>query len=340
MAISNAGARMGELMMLSKIVAAMVASLLAGVSSANAQDAWPSWPLTMVVPFAAGGPVDVLGRILAQYLGEVVRRQVVVDNVPGAGGMTGSVRVAHGPPDGHTFVLGSIGTHALNQTLYKRPLYNAATDFAPVALIADVPLVLITRNTLPPNDLPQFISYAKAQQARMQFGSGGTGTSSHIGCVLLNQMLGIEVTHVPYRGGGPAQIDLLGGRIDYMCNLLSTAVQPIEQKQVKALALLSAERSPVLPGLATAHEQGLTDFDAYSWNAIFLPKATPPELVARLNAALVVVMDNSAMREKLEALGLYVAAPQRRSPDYLGKFVDSEIRKWAGPIRASGAIAE
>jgi tripartite-type tricarboxylate transporter receptor subunit TctC len=332
---------MGEPMMLSKIVAAVVASLLAGASAANAQDAWPSRPLTMVVPFAAGGPVDVLGRILAQYLGEVVRRQVVVDNVIGAGGMTGSVRVAHGPPDGHTFVLGSIGTHALNQTLYKRPLYDAATDFAPVALIAEVPLVLVTRNTLPPNDLPQFISYARAQQSRMQFGSGGTGTSSHIGCVLLNQVLGIEaVTHVPYRGGGPAQIDLLGGRIDYMCNLLSTAVQPIEQKQVKALALLSRERSPVLPGLATGHEQGLTNFDAYSWNAIFLPKATPPGLVAKLNAALVAVMDNPALREKLEALGLYVAAPQRRSPEYLGKFVDSEIRKWAGPIRASGAIAE
>jgi tripartite-type tricarboxylate transporter receptor subunit TctC len=153
-------------------------------------------------------------------------------------------------------------------------------------------------------------------------------------------MLGIEVTHLPYRGGGPAQIDLLGGRIDYLCNLLSTAVQPIEQKQVKALALLSHERSPVLPGLATAHEQGLTDFDAYSWNAIFLPKATPPDIVAKLNTALVAVMDNRVVREKLEALGLYVVAPQRRSPEYLGKFVDGEIRKWAGPIRASGAIVD
>src|SRR4051794_36050550 len=207
--------------MRARTMAAALIGLLMGVTSAPAQDVWPSRPLTMVVPFAAGGPVDVLGRILAQSLGEVVGRQVVIENVTGAGGMSGSLKVSQAAGDGYTFVLGSIGTHALNQTLYKRPLYNAATDFAPVALIADVPLVLITRKDLPASDLGQFIRHAKAQQSSMQYGSGGSGTSSHIGCILLNQAIGVEVTHIPYRGGGPALVDLIAGRVDYMCNILS-----------------------------------------------------------------------------------------------------------------------
>jgi tripartite-type tricarboxylate transporter receptor subunit TctC len=324
-------------------IAAALLILLAGPSGGAAQvqaPDWPNRPLTMVVPFAAGGPVDVLGRILAQYLGEVAGRQVVVENVTGAGGMTGSQRVAQGHPDGHTFVLGSIGTHALNQTLYKRPLYNEATDFAPVALIADVPLVLITRKDMPANDLREFIALARTRQSSMQFGSAGAGTSTHIGCVLFNQAMGVDITHIPYRGGGPAMVDLIGGRIDYMCNVLSTAVQPVETAQVKAIATLARERSSIMPNLATAHEQGLTDFDAYTWNAVFLPRNTSTELVARLNAALGKVMDNPAFRDRLAGLGLYVVAPQRRSPDYLAQFVASEIDKWAAPIRASGATGE
>src|SRR4051812_9625229 len=209
----------------------------------KAQD-WPTRSLTMVVPFAAGGPVDVLGRILALHLGDVVGKQVVVENITGGGGMSGSLRVSQGEPDGHLFVLGSIGTHALNQTLYKKPLYNAATDFTPVALIADVPLVLITRPDFPADDLPGFIAYAKAHHGNMQYGSGGTGTSAHVGCVLLNQAMGVDVTHIPYRGGGPAMADLMAGRVDYVCNIASTAVPAIEAKSVKAIATLSRERTP------------------------------------------------------------------------------------------------
>ncbi len=290
----------------------------------------------MVVPFQAGGPVDVLGRILAQYLGDVTGKPVIIDNIPGGGGMVGSLRVAQGPPDGHMFVLGSIGTHALNQTLSKKPLYNAATDFAPVALIADVGLVLLTRSDLPARNLQEFIAYAKANQGKMQFGSGGAGTSSHIGCVLLNQTIGVEVIHLPYRGGGPALADLIAGRIDYLCNIASTVGQALETKRVNALAALTRERSPILPDLPTAHEQGLKDFDAYTWNAVFMPKSTPRALVDKLNAAIRKVMDNPAFAERLLTLGLIVPSPERRSPDYLGKFVAGEIEKWAVPIRASG----
>ena len=315
------------------------ATLVAQTGPAQAQD-WPTRPMSMVVPFAAGGPVDVLGRILAQHLSEVAGKQVVVENITGAGGMTGSLRVSQGEPDGHLFVLGSIGTHALNQTLYKKPLYNAATDFAPVALVADVPLVLITRKDFPADDLPSFVAYAKTSHSKMQYGSGGTGTSAHIGCVLLNQAMGVDVTHIPYRGGGPAMADLLAGRIDYLCNIASTAVPAIENKSVKALATLSRERTPVLPDLATAHEQGLRNFDAYTWNAIFLPKAAPAAIVGKLNAALVQVMNRPAFVERLQKVGLMVVAPERRGPDYLRQFVESEIEKWAAPIKASGAREE
>jgi tripartite-type tricarboxylate transporter receptor subunit TctC len=293
---------------------------------ARAQESWPSRPLTMVVPFAAGGPVDLLGRIIGQYLGAQLGTPVVIENFAGAGGMPGSQRVARATPDGYTFLLGSIGTHALNQSLYRHPLYNAATDFAPVALIAQVPLVLVTRKDFPAIDLAQFIAYAKAQQSHLQFGSAGAGTSTHIGCVLLNQVLGIDVIHVPYRGGEAALLDLMGGRLDYMCSILSTAAQPIRDK--------------VMPDLPTADEQGLKGFDIYSWNAVFLPKGTPPEIVGKLNAALSKVMDNPAVRGKLEDLGLYVVAPEERSPGHLAEFVKSEIEKWAAPIRSSGATAE
>jgi tripartite-type tricarboxylate transporter receptor subunit TctC len=326
-----------------RIIAAILAGafgLLSGPAPARAQESWPSRPLTMVVPFAAGGPVDLLGRIVGQYLGAQLGVPVVIENFPGAGGMPGSQRVARANPDGHTFLLGSIGTHALNQSLYKRPLYNAATDFSPVALIAQVPLVLITRTDFPARDLAQFIAYAKAQQTHLQFGSAGAGTSTHIGCVLLNQVIGIDVVHVPYRGGEAALLDLVGKRLDYMCSILSTAAQPIRDKSVQAIAMLSRGRSPVMPDLPTAHEQGLTGFDIYSWNAVFLPKATPPEIVGKLNAALGKVMDDPAVRAKLADLGLYVVDPGERSPGYLADFVKREIDKWAAPIRLSGATGE
>lgn len=318
-------------------VTAAVAVLLGLLSSASSAQEWPTRPVTMVVPFAAGGPVDTLGRILQPRLSEVLGQQVVIENIGGAGGMTGSNRVREAAPDGYTFVLGSVGSHVLNQLLAKRPLYNAATDFTPVILVADAPLILITRKDLPLNTLSEFIAYARQNQGRMQFGSGGTGTSSHIGCVLLHQKIGVDIVHLPYRGGGPALQDLIAGRIDHICNIASTAVPSIEAKSVKAIAMLSRERSPVMPELPTAHEQGLTDFDAYTWNAAFLPKDTPAPIVAKLNAAFAAALDTPSVRERLASIGLFAVEAHRRSPEYLAKLVVSETEKWAGPIKASGA---
>jgi tripartite-type tricarboxylate transporter receptor subunit TctC len=291
--------------------------------------------MVMVIPFAAGGPQDVLGRIIAQGMGEALGQQVIVENVGGAGGMSGSVRVAQATPDGYTFVLGSVGTHAQNQTLYKRPLYDAAADFTPVALVAETPITLLTRKDLPPNNFREFVAYAKANQAKMQYGSGGAGSATHLGCVVLNSTIGVEVTHVPYRGNAPAMQDLTGGRLDYLCEAVVTAKPQIDGNTVKAMAILTKERAAVLPNLPTALEQG-SDVQAYTWSAVFLPKGAPDAIVQKLNGAILRTMKTPALRDRMVSLGATVVSDDRATPQYLGQFVKSEITKWAAPIKASG----
>ena len=322
-----------------KGVAGACGILLAATSMALAQ-AYPAKPMTMVIPFAAGGPTDVLGRVMAQRMSEILAQQVIVENVGGAGGMTGAKRVADAAPDGYTFVLGTVGTQAQSQTMYKRPLYHAATDFAPVALIAEVPIVLITRNDLPVNNLQEFIAYGKANQGKMQYGSAGAGSATHLGCVLLNYLIGVDITHVPYRGTGPAMQDLQGGRIDYLCEIVSTAKPQIDGGTVKAIAIMTKERSPALPNVPTGLEQGVPNLEAYTWNAIFLPKGTPADIVKKLNDATVEAMKTPGVRERLEALGAVIVPEDRATPEYLDLFVKREIDKWAGPIKASGVTVD
>ncbi len=325
--------------MLCKRLGYALAAMLALAGTAGAQN-WPTRPITMVIPFAAGGPTDVLGRVMAERMSQILGQQVVVENVGGAGGMTGVQRVARAAPDGSSFVLGTVGTHAQNQTLYKKPAYDAANDFAPVVFIAEVALILITRKDFPANSLQEFIAYAKANHGKMTFGSAGAGSATHLGCVLLNSALGVDISHVPYRGTGPAMQDLAGGRIDYMCEIVTTALPQIQGGSVKALATMTKTRSPVLPDLATAHEQGLKDFEAYTWNAFFLPKGTPEPIIKKLHEATVQAMETPAVKDRLQGLGASLVAPERRSPEYLAKFVRSEIDKWAAPIKASGVTME
>jgi tripartite-type tricarboxylate transporter receptor subunit TctC len=326
--------------MLRKVLGYAVGAMVALTGAAAAQQDWPTRPVTMVIPFAAGGPTDVLGRVMGERMSQILGQQVVVENVGGAGGMTGSARVAKADPNGYQFVLGTVGTHAQNQTLYKKPAYQAADDFAPVAFIAEVPLILITRKDFPAKDLQEFITYAKTNQSKMTFGSAGAGSATHLGCVLLNSAIGVEISHVPYRGTGPAMQDLAGGRIDYMCEIVTTALPQIQGGQVKALATMTKTRSPVLKDLATADEQGLKNFEAYTWNAFFLPKGTPEPIINKLHDATVQAMQTPAVKDRLEGLGASLVAPDRRSPEYLAKFVRSEIEKWAAPIKASGVSME
>jgi tripartite-type tricarboxylate transporter receptor subunit TctC len=325
--------------MLKSLSGAACAILLAVTGTALAQT-YPARPVTMIIPFAAGGPTDVLGRVMAQRMGEILGQQVIVENVGGAGGMTGSKRVADAAPDGYTFVLGTVGTHAQSQTMYKKPLYNTVADFTPVALIAEVPIVLITRKDLPVNNLKEFIAYAKANQSTMQYGSAGAGSATHLGCVLLNYLIGVDITHVPYRGTGPAMQDLQGGRIDYLCEVVSTAKPQIDGGTVKPIAIMTKERSSALPNVPTGLEQGTPNLEAYTWNAIFLPKDAPADVVKKLNDATVQAMKTPAVRERLEGLGAVIVPEDRATPEYLDRFVKSEIEKWAGPIKASGVTVD
>ncbi|HEY1983307.1 MAG TPA: tripartite tricarboxylate transporter substrate-binding protein [Xanthobacteraceae bacterium] len=325
--------------MKTKLFAAVAAATFICAVHAHAED-FPNRPLTMVIPFAAGGPTDILGRVVAARMGEVLGQNVIVENVAGAGGMTGSARVANAPPDGYQFVLGTVGTHAQGQTLYKSPLYNAVTDFTPVILIANVPIVLETRKDLAVNSFKEFVAYAKANQGKMQFGSAGAGSATHLGCVLLNYVIGVNITHVPYRGTGPALQDLEGGRVDYLCDIITTAKPPIDSGAVKGLAIFDSKRSPALPNVPTAAEQGTPNLVAYTWNAIFLPKGTPEPIVKKLHDAALAAMHTPAVHDRLTGLGAEIVSDQDATPQHLGDLVKSEIAKWAVPIKAAGVTVE
>ncbi len=310
------------------------------VPPAAAVEDWPIRPMTMVVPFAAGGTADPIGRMLAAGLSQVLGQQVIIENVGGAGGMTGGSRVAKAAPDGYQFLFGSAGTFAHSQTIYRRPAYNTTTDFAPVALVSQQPILLVARKDLPAQNLQEFIAYTKANQQKLQYGSPGVGSGNHLACVLFNAAIGVNVTHVPYRGGGPAMQDLIAGRTDYQCPNNVLAMPLIESRAIKAIAVLTRERSVSVPDLASAHEQGLADFDVSTWFAVALPKRTPASIVRKLNEATVAAMNSPATQEQMKKIGADLVAPDRRSPEYLQEFFASEIARWAKTIRASGVIID
>jgi len=315
---------------------AAVAALAAIVAAPAAAQDWPTRPVTMVVPYAAGGPADIVGRIVVPRMSEVLGQQIIVENIGGAGGITGAARVARATPDGYQFLMGPAGLMSQNESLYKHLPYDSAKDFTGIGMIATAPPILIARKDLPANNLQEFIAYAKAHQDTLKFGSAGAGSGPHVTCVLLNSAIGVTATHIPYRGSAQAEQDLVAGRFDYMCDFISTALPQIRGNTVKAIAALTRERTPVLPDLATAAEQGLKDFDTPGWYSLVAPAKTPPAAIARLNQALAAALDDPAAREHLQKLGNTVVPPAQRSPEYLNQFIRSEIKKWAAPIKASG----
>jgi tripartite-type tricarboxylate transporter receptor subunit TctC len=260
--------------MLRAKAAAAIAVLLAPLATASAQD-WPTRAVTMVVPYAAGGPVDIGARIMAVRLSEILGQQVVIENAAGAGGMTGAARVAKATPDGYTLLLSGSAVLAIIPTLYKKPLYNAVSDFAHAALFSDSARVLLTRNDFPASSLGEFVAYAKANQSKMQFGSAGAGSGMHMCALLLDGAMGTKITHVPYRGSAPAMQDLIGGRVDFVAEQISTALPLIQSHTVKAIATLGLDRAPGLEDLPTAQELGLSGLDCGAWSAFSFPKGTP-----------------------------------------------------------------
>ena len=324
-------------MKMMRVLFVAVATLIVGPALA---DNWPSRPITMIVPFSAGGGVDLSARIQAQRMGELLGQPVVVENVGAAAGMAGSARVAKADPDGYTMLIGNSGTHAYSQSLYKTPLYNSLTDFTPVGLASESPRILIARKDLPAQNLQEFIAYVKANQSRMQFGSAGVGSGTHLPCVLLNTAMGVNVTHVPYRGEAPAQQDLIGGRIDYMCSTIQTGAALAKEGTVKGIAVMSAHRVKIIPDLPTTGEQGLPGVEASVWNAFFLPPGTPRPIVDKLNKAMSDTLDDPAIRARLEGLGLEIAVPERRTPEYLTKFLADEVVRWGKVVHAAGISAD
>ena len=316
----------------------VLAVILITCGAASAQD-WPSRPITLVVPYGSGGATDVIGRLFAQQMSERLGRQIIVENVAGAGGMTGANRVANAPPDGYQVLFGGSGNLVFNQILYKKPLFNSVADFTPVALLTVQSLVLMARKDLPGEGLQDFMRHVKASKTA-SYGSSGAGSSTHLGCVMLNLAIGADATHVPYRGNGAAIQDLMDGRIDYFCDIIVTAVPHIQAGNVKAIAILSPSRSPMLPNVRTADEQGLANLDTANWYGLFLPKGAPSSIVQKLHDTALAALDTPSFRDRLSALGVDVVAPERRSPDYLARFLKDDIAKWTAPIKASGITVD
>jgi len=320
-------------------VLSVVLASLAFSATASAQD-WPARPVTMVVPYAAGGPVDTVGRIIAQGLSETLGQQVVVENVGGAGGMTGARRVAKATPDGYTFLLGGSATMTTVPALYgKKAQYDPLIDFEHVIQFADSTRILLARKDLPANTLQEFVAHAKQNVGTLQYGSSGTGAGAHICALLLDQAMGLKITHVPYRGTAPAMHDLLGGRIDYICEQVSTAVQQVRAGSVKAIATMGLSRSEVLPDLPTAREQGF-DINCASLSAFEFPKGTPEAIIARLAEATNKAVALRSVQERFASLGVSVEPPERRTRDYYLKSLPPEVRRQAEIMKASGLSAE
>jgi tripartite-type tricarboxylate transporter receptor subunit TctC len=288
------------------------------------------------VPFGAGSASDIVARIIVPRVSEVLGQQVIVENIGGAGGAIGVTRAAKASPDGYQVVLGALDTFAQSPSLSNNPPYNPITDFTPVALAVEQPLFLTVKKDLPVENMKEFAAYLKANQAKMQFASSGVGSAVHLACFQITAAIGATVTHVPYRSSAPALQDLIAGHLDFYCPIATAAMAPIQNKSLKAIAILTQERSSLLPNLPTAKEQGFDGLDGYYWMGFFLPKGTPDPIVQKLSAAINVALDTPAVQARLRELATTVVAPERRSPAYLQKFVESEIAKWAGTIKASG----
>ncbi len=321
-------------MKLKHCIASLVACFLVA-GSALAQQAFPAKPITLIVPFPAGGPSDALARAVAQGMAADLKQTVVVENIGGASGTIGLTRLVNAAPDGYTMGFGTIGTHVANAALFKKLPYDPLASFTPVGLAGTAPLLLVARAGLPVSNLKEFVTYAEANKAGMTYGSAGIGSISHYACVVLLSALKQNITHVPYRGVAPAMNDLMGGHIDFMCDQSTTALPQIAGGKIKALAVLSGQPLPQLPGVATAASAGY-DVNLRSWNALFVPKATPPAVVARLNEALRAAVADPALVKQMEAVGVDLPSSAALQPATVTDLIARGLEKDVPALRARG----
>jgi len=306
--------------------------------SASAQQPYPTRPITVVVPFAAGGPTDVMTRILGQHVSQTLGQQIVIENVTGGGGSIGAARVAKAAPDGYTGVMGNLGTHAAAVGLYKNLSYDPRIDFEPVMLVASTPMALIVRKTLPADTLKDLTAYAAAHPKKLTFGSAGTGSISHLTYLLYTHLTNTQIEHVPYRGSSQSMNDLLSGQIDMSFEQVVSAGPNILAGGVKALAVTAPRRAAAIPDVPSAIEAGLPELQTTAWTALFSPKATPKPIIERVNAALDQAMRDETVAKRLAELGADLPAHAERKPQALGNLVRTEIDKWVPLIQAAGVV--
>jgi len=316
---------------------AAVAGLTATV--AQAQD-YPTRPITMIVPFAAGGPTDVVARIVTDHMSRTLGQQIVIENVAGAGGTTGITRAAQSQPDGYTIMMGHMGTHGAAPALYPNLKYDPTKDFAPIGLAAGTPILIVAKKDFPANDLKGFLEYMKANSDKVNMAHAGVGSVSHSTGILFNSIIKAKPTMVAYRGTGPALNDLMANTVDYMTDQIVNVAPQIQGGNIKAFAIATPERSPVLPNVPTTKEAGLEGYEVSAWNAVFAPKGTPPEIVKKLSDALTKSLDDENTKRRLQELGGVVPSPAERTPEALQKLVESEVARWTPVLKAAGATAE
>ena len=314
---------------------AITFAFVLGILPADAlAQSYPSRPVRLVVPFPAGGTTDILARAMAEKLSGALGQQFVVDNRPGAGGNIGSDIVAKSPPDGYTLLMGTVGTHAINPSLYPKMPYDHVKDFVPVVLVAGVPNVLVVNPTVPAKTVAELIALAKEKPGTINFASSGNGTSIHLSGELFKLLAGVQIAHVPYKGSAPALTDLIGGQVQIMFDNLPSALPHIKGGKLRALAVTSSKRAPALPDLPTIAESGVAGFEASSWFGILAPAATPRDIVQRINAEANKALHAPDMREKLLAQG---AEAVGNSPEFFADTIRTETVKWAKVVKDSGA---
>jgi tripartite-type tricarboxylate transporter receptor subunit TctC len=319
----------------------IAASVLGGsAADVKAQQSYPTRPITMIVPFTAGGPTDVLARILGQHMSQSLGQQIVVENVTGGGGTIGSTRVAKAAADGYTMVMGNLGTHAASIGIYKNLPYDPRVDFEPVMLVGSTPMVLITRKGFPAETLKDFIAYATANPSKVSFGSAGTGSISHLTYLLFVSLTKTEIQHVPYRGLSQAVNDLLAGQIDMMFDQVVTATPHIVSGGVKPIAVTAPARAPSIPNVPSSTEAGLPALHTIAWTALFFPKGTPKPIIERMNAAVAQAMRDEGIVKRMAELGSDLPAPDQRTPEALANLVRAEIDRWVPLVRGAGVAGQ
>lgn len=321
------------------LAAVGLAAIFTVASSVWAQSAWPNKPVKIVVPFAPGGTTDILARAVAPELAKAFGQPFVIENRGGAGGNIGAEQVAKAPADGYTLLMGTVGTHGINKSLYAKLAYDPQKDFAPVTLVAGVPNVMVMNTErarqLGINSVPDFIQYARRHPGALNMASSGSGTSIHLAGELFKSMTGVFMTHIPYTGSAPALLGLVSGQVDVMFDNLPSAMALIKSGKLKAFAVTSAQRSAAVPDLPTVEDAGqLKGFEASSWFGLLAPAGTPPEVVSRLQQETAKALNSPAMKDKLLAQG---AIPSGNTPQEFAALIDAEIRKWAAVVKASGA---